>query len=119
MKAALFHLILDETTALLTHVPQHLREYELQRIIANSTSGRAFRVFHRLVAVVADVERRTIEVARILGGITVDTTQTAHILLGTQHAGDDKAVQRYTFIYRESKKACPMSCSSTAARGTK
>ena len=56
MKATLFHLVLDVTAALISHIAQHLTEHPFQRVVTHLTTGWAFGILDRLIAVIADVE---------------------------------------------------------------
>ena len=96
METALLYLIFNITAILLAHVAQHLREYPLQRIVAHHTTTGTFRILHRLVAVIADIESGAIEMTRILRSITITPTELHDILLGAEHAGDDDLMQGHT-----------------------
>ena len=96
MKAALLHLVFDVAAALLAHIAEHLGEHPFQGIIANLTARRTIRILHRLVAIVADVERGAIEMARVLSGIAVATTQFYHIFLRTEHTGNYQLMEGHT-----------------------
>ena len=93
MEATLFYLVFDITAVLLTEIPQHLAENPLQGIILHLTA-RLFLRLNLLVSVVADIEGSTIEMARILGSVTVSGSQFRYIILGTQDTGNDDLMQR-------------------------
>ena len=97
MKAALLHLVLDKAATLFAHVTKHLAEHKLQRVVADTTATGTGGVFHRLIAVIADVERRAIEMAGVFGGIAIEAAQPCHVILRTEHTGDDETVEGYTF----------------------
>ncbi len=93
MEATLLHLIFDIAAVLLTEIAQHLGEYPFQGIILH-LAARLFSGLNLLIAVVADIEGSTIEMARILGSIAISGTQFRHIILGTQDARHDNLVQQ-------------------------
>ena len=96
VKTALLHFILDIATLLLTHVAQYLTEYPLQRIALYLTTTGSIWVLHRLIAVIANIEGGAIEVAGVLRCITVTTAQFHHIVLRTEHAGDNQLMQGHS-----------------------
>ena len=65
MEATLFYLVFDITAVLLTEIPQHLAEHPLQGIILN-LAARLILGLNLLVSIIADIERGTIKMARIL-----------------------------------------------------
>ena len=71
VEAALLNLVLNEAPLLLAHIAEHLREHPLQRVVAHLSAARSVGVRHGVIAVVADVERGAVEVARVLGGVRV------------------------------------------------
>ena len=81
METALLHLIFDIAASRLTHIAQHLGEHPFQRVVAHHPSRRAVWIFHRLIAVVANIEGSAIEMTRVLGGIAVTATELHHVLL--------------------------------------
>ena len=85
MEAALLNLVLNETTLLLAHIAEHLREHPLQRVVAHLSAARSVGVLNGVVAVVADVERSALEMARVLGGVRVTAAQFLHICITAQH----------------------------------
>ena len=93
METALLDLVLDVAAILFAQVAQHFREHPLQRVVAHLTATGAVRVLDRLVAVVADVEGGAVEMAGVLRGIAVAPTELRHVLLGTEHAGDDDLME--------------------------
>lgn len=95
MEAALLDFILDITASLGTHIAQHLREDELERIVANGTSLGLARRRHRVETVVGDVERGAKAMAALFRGIAIDALEPPHVVLGAQYAGDDDLVERY------------------------
>ena len=95
MEATLMHLVFDITAVLIAEIPQHLAEHPLQGIILN-LSARLVLGLNLLVSVVADIERGTIKMARILSGITITGSEFRHIILGAQDARHDDLMQRNT-----------------------
>ena len=95
MKTPLLHLIFDIATARLAHVTQHLGEHPLQRIVAHQATRRPIGILNGLVTVVADIEGSAIEMAGVLCGIAVTTTELGHIVLRTQYTGDDDLMEGY------------------------
>jgi len=93
METALLDLVLDVAAILFAQITQHLGEYPLQRVVAHLAATGAIGVLDRLVSVVADVEGSAVEVAGILRGISVAPTELRHILLRTEHAGNDDLMQ--------------------------
>ena len=83
MKAALLDLVLDIAAALLALIAQHLGQHPLQGVVTDILG-------YRMVAVIADVEGGTEEVARALGGVLVVTLQLRDIVHGTQHTRNDE-----------------------------
>ena len=81
VETALLHLILDVATALLAHIPKYLAEYPFERIVAHHTARRSPGILNRLIAIITDVKRRTIEMAGVLRRIAVAPTEFRHILL--------------------------------------
>ena len=69
METTLLHFIFDITTALFAHIAQYFRKDPFQCVVAH------------LLAIVADVERGAIEMARILSSIAIAATQFNYILL--------------------------------------
>ena len=96
METALLHFVLDVTALLLAHVAEHLAEHPLQRVVAHHAATRPSGILHRLIAVVADIEGRAVEMTGVLGGIAVTATQLHHIVLRTKHAGDNQLVEGHT-----------------------
>ena len=96
VETALLHLVFDVAALLLAHITEHLTEHPLQRIVAHHAATRPIGILHRLIAVVADIERRAVEMAGVLGGITVTATQLCDIVLRTEHAGDNQLVEGHT-----------------------
>ena len=90
----MLHLIFDITTILVAEVTQHLTQYPFQTVVTNLSAGRPFGRFHRLVAVIADVDRCAIQVATVIRSIEIATAQTFHITLGAGDTGDDNLVER-------------------------
>ena len=93
MKAPLLHLVFDVATTLFAHIAQHLAQHVFQTVVSHRTALRTIRRLYRFVAVITDVEGGTIQVARVLGSITVVSAQLGYIGLGTQHAGNNGAMQ--------------------------
>ena len=96
METTLLYLIFNVAAILLAHVAQHLREYPLQRVVTHLTTTGTIRILHRLIAVVADVEGRAVEMTGVLRRITVTPTEFRHVLLRAEHAGNNDLMQRYT-----------------------
>ena len=97
VETALLHLVFDIAAVLAAHVVEHLAQDEFQRVVAHLAAVGAVRVFHRLIAVIADVYRRAIQVARVFCGVAIVASQFSHILLCAQYAGHDEAVQGHAF----------------------
>ena len=95
METALLHLIFDVAAILFAQIAQHFREHPLQRVVAHLATTGAIGVLDRLVSVVADVEGGAVEMAGVLRGIAVAPTELRHVLLGTEHAGDNDLMQGY------------------------
>ena len=76
METALFDFVLDVTAAVLTHVAEHLGKHPLQCIVTYLTGDG-------LIAVVTDIDSCAVEVAGILGSVTIATTQAGYIFLRT------------------------------------
>ena len=93
MKAPLLHLVFDVAATLFAHIAQHLAQHVFQAVVTHSPARRSIRILNRFVAVVTDVEGGTIQMARVLGSIAVMSAQLGHIGLGTQHAGNNGAMQ--------------------------
>ena len=96
MEAALLHFILDVAAARLAHVTQHLGEHPFQRVVAHLTTRRSVRVLDRLVTIVTDIEGGAIEVAGVLCGVAVATTEFHNIVLRTEHTSDDDLMEGHT-----------------------
>lgn len=94
VEATLLYLVLDIATIPFAHIAEHLAEYPFQRIVAYHAARWTVGVLNRLIAIVADIEGSTIEMARLLGGIAVTTAKLHYILLRTKHAGDNQFVER-------------------------
>ena len=82
----MFDFVFDVAATIAAHVAENLREYPLEGVVAHLAGDG-------LVAVVADVNSGAVEVAGVLGGVAITPTQAGYVLLGTQDAGDDDAVQ--------------------------
>lgn len=82
----MFDFVFDVAATIAAHVAENLREYPLEGVVAHLAGDG-------LVAVVADVNSGAIEVAGVLGGVTITPTQAGYVLLGTQDAGDNDAMQ--------------------------
>ena len=95
MKTPLLHLVLDIATARLPHVAQHFGEHPLQRVVAHLTARRPIGILDGLVTVVAYIEGSAIEMAGVLSGIAVATTELGHIVLRTEHTRNDDLMERY------------------------
>ena len=94
VEATLLYLVLDIATIPFAHIAEHLAEYPFQCIVAYHAARWTVGVLNRLIAIVADIEGSTIEMARLLGGIAVTTAKLHYILLRTKHAGDNELMER-------------------------
>ena len=105
MKATLLYLVLDIAAVLLTHIAQNLTEYPLQRIVSHHSARRAIGVFHRLVTVIADIERRTVKMTRLFGSIAITATQLGYIFLRTQYTGNNQSMKGHTLYMKTVEKS--------------
>ena len=92
METALLHLVLYMTTPIGTQVAQHLAEHILQAVVTHLPAELSWRA-HRIVSVVGNVEGCAETVTALSTDVGIRPFQAFHICLGTQHAGDDDAVE--------------------------
>ena len=107
VEAALLDLILDVAPARLAHVVKHFAQHPLQRVVRNLPTYINTRSRDRLIAVVTDVERRAIHMATILRGILIVTTQTLHVSLAAQDAGDHETMERHALHLKTVEETVP------------
>ena len=90
VEASLLHLITDVATSLLAYVAKYFGEHPLQRVVG-------YRTIDMGITIVGDVKRSAKPVATFRTCISITLLQIAHIFLTTQDAGDDDAMQGYSF----------------------
>ncbi len=95
METALLNFILYITASFIALVAQHLSQDPLQSVVAHGAEFRKVGIAYCFIAVVAYVERRAVEMARIFRGVAVMVTKLAYVVLGAQHTGPDDSMQRY------------------------
>lgn len=96
MKAALVHLIFHEAATVLTKVAQHLAEHPFQRVVSH-LSARILSSLHGLITIVADIKSSAVEMAGILGCISVSRAEFRYIILGTENTRHNDLVERNAF----------------------
>lgn len=93
MEASLLHLIFDITSVLLTEITEHLAQHPFQGIVLH-LSARSLGGLHGLVPIITYIESGAIEVAGVLGGIAIASTEFRYIILGTENARHDDLMER-------------------------
>lgn len=97
MEASLLHFVFYIAPSCLTEIPQHFGKNPFESVVLHFTASALARVVYGLVAVLRNVECRTVKVAGVVRCIDVPLLQFANILTGAQHTGDKDFVKRYAF----------------------
>ena len=95
METALLYLIFNIASALFSQVVQHLAQYEFQCVVAHLAALLTVWRTYGLVAVVADVEGRAIEMTRIFSSISIVVSQFLHVALASRNARNYRLVKWY------------------------
>ncbi len=85
VETTLLHLVFYKASVLHAHIVEHLAEHPFQGVIAYFATLRTLGRFHCFVAVVANVEGGAVEVAAVLGGITVVPAEPGYVGLAAKH----------------------------------
>lgn len=93
METSLLHLIFDITSVSLTKITEHLAQHPFQGVVLH-LSARSLSGLHGLIPIIAYVECGAIEVAGVLGGIAIASTELRHIILGAEDARHDDLMER-------------------------
>ena len=89
MEATLVYLVLHVADPIVSEVLENFRENPFQCVVARLTDAGRARLLNGVVLVIADVERRAVEMATVVGGIAIMLAQAEDIVLGTRDGGDD------------------------------
>ena len=106
METSLIDLVLDVAPILFTKITQHLAEHPFQGVVAHLTTWLLCGL-DRLVPVVTDIECRAVEMARVLGCISIASSQLGDIILRTQDAGHNNLMQRDSFDLKRVEVSTP------------